>query len=583
MSTSIVAVIPVDVDQDPFEQAISTSTHGDGLPAALPLHFCADEMELWEATPLLRASADVPSVMAYTAMNPSSTTPPEPNLRGTALAMACGLHGTRLTGTVVIGRVCSEGEKGVHNTDFRVSELCFDVDLRDNPDPALGWLKSAAMINYTYKSELARFREAFKGGGARESSDDSSSSEEEEEEEEETPTSTPPPTPNPPDPPNQNPPKPPKVKSSLCIHCRRPAPAENICKNCFGVHFCSSYCSFNAWSHLCVCPAWKKYTDRRPSLSDFPYLSFASVTTSRQFYESHEPYREYLQSRDLYNKNWWGCELDGWEGGLSGSAKNVDCSVRLTMAEGFANCDRGGIGEPLSSTVEVDEYGLPKIKDWGEYYRLRTLPTTSPVALLLHFPLTLFYGLQKFAKVQLEVSRMLKKSLTVHIVGVEKELNFLDMFEELFALFGQSETKLTLVFVVRKDMLPKKCSSLNIDKANGNTIKVVAGSYNDDLSPDFDCGTGKPDVVFGMNAGLYAYDSWRFVVEYLRENEGCLGIFTDYNEWSGLNCASLGGEECRDSLQVNPFRQPLALPVFSMNLPQFANGFFYVFNEQELE
>ena len=134
-------------------------------------------------------------------------------------------------------------------------------------------------------------------------------------------------------------------------------------------------------------------------------------------------------------------------------------------------------------------------------------------------------------------------------------------------------------------MLPARCRSgftfPHDTPTTKNSITVVSGTYNDSLDPNFDCG-GKPDVVFAMNAGIYAYESWRFVVEYL-EKSGCLGIFTDYNEYSGLNCASLGGRKCRDSLSVNPFRQPLALPVYSMNLPQFANGFFYVFNEQDME
>lgn len=80
---------------------------------------------------------------------------------------------------------------------------------------------------------------------------------------------------------------------------------------------------------------------------------------------------------------------------------------------GFGDVGEGGfgqIGSPLeTTTTNLDSYNLPIIKDWGEYYVMRSIPPESPVALLLHFPLTLFYGLQKFAKVQLEVARMLKK------------------------------------------------------------------------------------------------------------------------------------------------------------------------------
>jgi len=140
-------------------------------------------------------------------------------------------------------------------------------------------------------------------------------------------------------------------------------------------------------------------------------------------------------------------------------------------------------------------------------------------------------------------------------------------------------------------MIPKQCKDdlmsnergLKIDLTSNLTLYVQPGTFADTLDPLFDCGTGPPDMIIAFNAGLYAYKSWRSVVQFLSENEGVVGVFTDYNEHSGMNCASLGGAKSRESLKVNPFRQPRAMPVYSMNLPQFSNGFIYVFNEQELD
>ena len=140
-------------------------------------------------------------------------------------------------------------------------------------------------------------------------------------------------------------------------------------------------------------------------------------------------------------------------------------------------------------------------------------------------------------------------------------------------------------------MIPAKCKAtqgsdnwlLKIEFET-MTIGVVSGTYGGaTLDPNFDCGTGPPDMIVALNAGLYAYDSWRSVVNYLYHNKNVVGVFSDYNEYSGVNCASLGGGKSRQSLCINPFRQPRAMPVYSMNLPQFSNGFLYVFNEQELE
>jgi hypothetical protein len=140
-------------------------------------------------------------------------------------------------------------------------------------------------------------------------------------------------------------------------------------------------------------------------------------------------------------------------------------------------------------------------------------------------------------------------------------------------------------------MVPKHCNDDLVSHERGMelnltpnlTLFIQPGTFGDTLDPLFDIGTGPPDMVIGMNAGLYAYESWRSVIEFLDENSGVVGVFTDYNEHSGTNCASLGGGKSRESLKMNPFRQPRAMPVYSMNLPQFSNGFMYVFNEQELD
>ena len=139
-------------------------------------------------------------------------------------------------------------------------------------------------------------------------------------------------------------------------------------------------------------------------------------------------------------------------------------------------------------------------------------------------------------------------------------------------------------------MLPSNCErradgtySLQIDLSPRLTVYLTSGTYGDSLDPRFDCGTGAPDMILALNAGLYAYESWRSVVTFLYENTGVVGLFSDYNEYSGVNCASMGGAKSRNSLCINPFRQPLAMPVYSMNLPQFSNGFLYAFNEQELD
>jgi hypothetical protein len=187
-------------------------------------------------------------------------------------------------------------------------------------------------------------------------------------------------------------------------------------------------------------------------------------------------------------------------------------------------------------------------------------------------------------------------------VGAEKELHFVDLFQEVaFLLAGQLTTEetacsalplLELVFVIRPDMLPSSLVGqrkengtfgLNINVSPWLRARVVEGTYGDSVHPDLDCGyhMGPPDMVMAFNAGLYAYESWRSVLKYLREHPNVVAVLSDYNEFSGVQCARLGGSP--ETLRVNPFRQPRAMPVYSMNLPQFSNGFLYAINPQELE
>ena len=306
---------------------------------------------------------------------------------------------------------------------------------------------------------------------------------------------------------------------------------------------------------------------------------------NREFQLSNKPYTDFLITL-VGNPNekpltWWRTEFDGWNGGESDSAKTIDISKRFTYVQGFA---------PIADIPKEEPAILPNehcIDSWAAYYKLREIPKESPVAILLTFPLTLYHVITEYGEVPCAVAKMLCRPLRIHIVGAEKEVNFLDLFKEVAYLFP-SDFFLELVFVVREDMLPPKLRVMGKFETvliPNLTVHVVGGTWGDEssLDPKFDCGSGPPDMVVAFNAGLYAYESWRTVVRYLDQNKGVVGVFSDYNEWSAVQCASLGGESARNSVNMNPFRQPRAMPVYSMNLPQYSNGFLYVFNQQFLD
>lgn len=586
-----------------------------------------------------------------------------PNVRATRLAMMCGLLSMRLSGDVVLVR--SHPTRQPRWYRLAVDDVCaactVSPDLRNNVQddlkqqdkdqvvptgPQIGstpdWLLNAAQQNYHDAAAVARMAEVMKtdkmgsdatddNEGKEDGSDSDTTSESDDNDDgddSDHKISSDAPT------------KFPAgvnarefvAKRPLCLHCRRPA--SDLCPDCEGAYFCPPprSCRQDGWSHSCQCHTWRLYTFRRKELSKFEYLdsSWQAELVHREFQLSEEPYRDFLKKLTLMelhhlgqdnnnatnstfvsssssssSKSWWRTETDGWSGGQSESAKQIDPTVRQTYQEGFAPLPIEQI--PRQQRLKDSDFqsagiqskngvGLWKLTSWQEYYRLRDIPPSSPVALLCTFPLTIYHAIVQHGEVPVTVARMLKRSLRIHVVGTEKEMNFLDLFQEVGYLLPE-DLKVELVFVVRQDMLPTHCCGaqtdtkllLEIKMTTNLTVGVVSGTYGtgsdtaSSLDPTFDVGTGPPDMVIALNAGIYAYESWRSVIDYLYHDKGVVGVFTDYNEYSGMNCAAIGGAASRESLTINPFRQPLALPVFSMNLPQFSNGFMYVFNAQELE
>ena len=334
--------------------------------------------------------------------------------------------------------------------------------------------------------------------------------------------------------------------------------------------------------------------------------------TSCPFQVSEDPYTVYLtdelgvpphaEANTGNMGSWWRTEMGGWKGGTSPSAQSIQLSTlqqRLSYADGFYPVTDAPAERPVSTDdlcewneIKRNDVGLLRLSSWDEYYRLRHIPKDSPVALLLTFPLTLYYAIVEYGQVPCTVAQMLKRPLRIHIVGVEKEINFLDLFKEISFLLPEG-FRVELVFVVRDDMLPPSLRSspqlcnkndrglFSVDLTETLHVSIASGIYGSaTLDPNFDCGSGPPDLLVAFNAGLYAYESWRSVVTYLDQHRGVVGVMTDYNEFSGVQCASLAQ---RETLSVNPFRQPRAMPVYSMNLPQFGNGFMYIFNPQQLD
>jgi hypothetical protein len=411
--------------------------------------------------PLLLAGSDDDSAGLYAYSSVPAHAFPK-NVRATRLAMACGKLAFRSHGDVLLFR--SNGGRGY--TDLTVNEIygaaCISCDLRPQIQAALSnkqdafnvpeWLANAAQQNYHDAATLSRLASVMCKSGQctrnkrdESTNDESESSSDDNDDEEQqriiektdkesvsdraVALSA------------SNTAKQFVARTSLCLYCR--GPSASLCPDCEGAYFCEKprHCRQNGWSHECLCSTWKLYTERRTELSMFPFDEWHLQLLGRDCQISEEPYQQFLTEclgLDLDRASWWRTEFGGWSGGDSRTAQTVDASVRRTFAEGFAPVkqipfDRRVSPDDLArmDNLSTNDCGLVHLETWEDYYKLRDISLSSPVALLLTFPLTIYFAIEKFGQVPVTVARMLSRPLRVHVVGVEKEMNFLDIFREI--------------------------------------------------------------------------------------------------------------------------------------------------------
>ena len=449
--------------------------------------FCSDIQALIEdtdflETPLVRPREGIAGLYAYfnnvlpqqqQQQQQDSHNKKSHNIRATRLAMACGLLSKRFCGNVLFVRSFG-GRWEDLTTEMIRGACCISPDLRTEVQDALSkrtnngcggddntpaasippsWLADATQQNYHDGAELAKVFRAMNiegqqdkdaSNGAKGNIENSANNNSYENGDDEKKNKS-----------NlRNPLF--VAKSPLCLHCR--GPTNSLCNDCKGAYFCDPPrgCRQAGWSHSCLCPTWKYYSSHRTTLSSFSFLGeWHTELMGREFQIHEQPYEDFLKASlgvtvvasttaklvegDAQSSSWWRTELYGWAGGTSASAYGVDPSIRRSYAEGFDPVTDIPTEKEITSQDwqraglqhRKNEVGLYTLKSWEEYYRLRNLPSSSPVALLATFPLTIYYAIEQYGQVPVTVSRMLKRPLRVHIVGAEKEMHFLDLFKEV--------------------------------------------------------------------------------------------------------------------------------------------------------
>ncbi|KAA3675381.1 uncharacterized protein DEA37_0011908 [Paragonimus westermani] len=248
------------------------------------------------------------------------------------------------------------------------------------------------------------------------------------------------------------------------------------------------------------------------------------------------------------------------------------------------------------------------LPDWASYYVWRGLcgcqsaastidleQFSSPVAILLHWALTVYYILAYVLPrtSPRTIASVLKTGrLTIHLIGVEHELSMLPVFKELHHLIRLGlEVRLYFIGTHVDPTVNRRIFHIS-DRLSAI---VWAGTYHDFWGTQSNYGIDLPDVVIGLNSGLSAYASWTPTLKLIH----ALGVPSYFTDACLYSCAwgykvagylGLGPDDYQPDLGpildddegtgihapvLNPFRSPVHLRSAGVRWGWFKNAFIF--------
>ncbi|XP_032946883.1 zinc finger MYND domain-containing protein 15 isoform X3 [Rhinolophus ferrumequinum] len=232
---------------------------------------------------------------------------------------------------------------------------------------------------------------------------------------------------------------------------------------------------------------------------------------------------------------------------------------------------------------------------WQDYYTWRGLSLDSPMAVLLTYPLTVYYVITHLVPQSFpELNIQNKQSLKIHVVEAGKEFDLVMVFWELLVLLPHMALELQFVgdglppesdqqhFTLQRDgpeVSVRPGSGVSARLSSGTKekggrrdlqIKVSARPYHLLQGP-------KPDLVIGFNSGFGLKDTWLSSLPRLQSLR-VPAFFTESSEYGcvmdeqTMAVATGGGTS---PPQPNPFRSPFRLRAADNCMPWYCNAFVF--------
>ncbi|VDN96069.1 unnamed protein product [Rodentolepis nana] len=348
----------------------------------------------------------------------------------------------------------------------------------------------------------------------------------------------------------------------------------------------------------------KLFMDMLVQLCEFPF-NYTDISTNNRF--SRSDLHELLRSNGLDNKGLWkylfstsgsgpGDELNSWFG-LIYEAGSLEWSQN-TDASNDA-CRRAYVIPECVKAISTRHYLIEEsgdlftvnLQNWSDFYNLVKVPYSSPFAFISYWPLTMYHILRTFFERNDQlVHRFLeKKTLQIHLIGVETELDLLPVFKQLDDLISPNIERITIKMIGPN--ISPRASYKTWLLSSRMSIFVWRGVYHDFMEeykvyPELTFA----DVVIGFNVGFIAYPTWKQTLELLK-NLKLPAFFTDscpYScMWNLKTLQSLGlcpefdidnAEKSLSLVSINPFRSPLRILDEGTCWPKFNNAFIFSIN-----
>ncbi|XP_037665944.1 zinc finger MYND domain-containing protein 15 isoform X5 [Choloepus didactylus] len=240
------------------------------------------------------------------------------------------------------------------------------------------------------------------------------------------------------------------LRARTCHVCHRHSFEVKLtpCPQCSAVLYCGEACLRADWrrspddvSHRFWCPRLAAFMERAGELATLPFTYTAEVTSESFNKEA------FLASRGLTRGYWTQLSMlipgPGTPRHPQGSTPSL--SLLLSGAWGDPYQLLQGDGPALMPPVPPDPPRGPFVS-WQDYYTWRGLGLDSPMAVLLTYPLTVYYIITHLVPQSFpELNIQNKQSLKIHVVEAGKEFDLIMVFWELLALLPH--VALELLFV----------------------------------------------------------------------------------------------------------------------------------------